>query len=142
MVELPKDEFKQSDLEEWYRLKAELAAVKAKEMLLRTKIFKACFPAPKEGTNNYDLPDGYVLKAQYALNRDVDLAAFTVLKPVFMEHGIAADKLVRYKAELAKAEYNKLTEEERNIVDQMLVIKPGSPALEIVLPKKRGTLNN
>jgi hypothetical protein len=46
------------------------------------------------------------------------------------------DKLVKWKPEVAITEYRKLTEEERNRFDQCLVIKPGSPSLEIVIPKR------
>lgn len=144
MAEVPQNQVTEKDLADWYKLKKELADVKAKEMLLRMKIFKSIFPAPKEGTNNHDLADGYVLKAQWGYNREVDLGSFTVLKESFEKHNIPADSLIQYKASLKKAEYNKLTEEERKLFDQALVIKPGSPTMEIVKPKKRtsaGTVN-
>ena len=34
-------------------------------------------------------------------------------------------------------EYRELTAEQTQLFDQCLIVKPGSPALEIVLPKKR-----
>lgn len=139
MVEIPEDEFSERDLQEWYKAKQELARVKSREMLLRMKVFRACFPVPKEGTNSFELPDGYVLKATYGLNRDVDMGAFQVLKPMLEENNISADALVQYRASLKKAEYNKLTEEERRLVDQALIIKPGSPSMDIVKPKKKAS---
>lgn len=136
MVEIPQNQVTQADLAEWYKMAQDLRNLKAKESLLRKKIFGSAFPDPKEGTNNYDLPDGYVLKGQHVLNRDIDIGALDALKPKLREEGMNPDNLVKYKPELKKAEYNKLTEEQKKLFDQCLIIKPGSPSLEIVLPAK------
>lgn len=136
MVEIPQNHVTQADLAEWYKMTQDLRNLKAKESLLRKKIFGSAFPDPKEGTNNYDLPDGYVLKGQHVLNRDIDIGALDALKPKLREEGMNPDNLVKYKPELKKAEYNKLTEEQKKLFDQCLIIKPGSPSLEIVLPAK------
>jgi len=136
MVEIPQNEFKISDLVEWEKLAKDLTKIKAKEILLRKKIFNAVFPNPKEGTNNYQLPSDYLLKGIYPIARDVDIGAFEALKEQFIEQGISPDKIVAFKPSLAKTEYNKLTAEERNLVDQCLIIKPGTPSLSIDLPKK------
>lgn len=136
MVEIPQNQVTQADLAEWYKMAQDLRNLKAKESLLRKKIFGSAFPDPKEGTNSYDLPDGYVLKGQHVLNRDIDIGALDALKPKLREEGMNPDNLVKYKPELKKAEYNKLTEEQKKLFDQCLIIKPGSPSLEIVLPAK------
>lgn len=136
MVEIPQNQVTQEDLAAWYQMSQELRTLKAKESLLRKKIFGSAFPDPKEGTNNYDLADGYVLKGQHVLNRDVDIGALDALKPKLREEGVNPDNLVKYKPELKKAEYNKLTQEQKQLFDQCLIIKPGSPSLEIVLPAK------
>lgn len=136
MVEIPQNQVTQADLAEWYKMAQDLRNLKAKESLLRKKIFGSAFPDPKEGTNNYDLPDGYVLKGQHVLNRDVDIGALDALKPKLREEGMNPDNLIKYKPELKKAEYNKLTEGQKKLFDQCLIIKPGSPSLEIVLPAK------
>lgn len=137
MTTIPENEVTAADLAEWYRIQEELKKVKAREMLLRQKIFKFYFPTPTEGTNNFDLPDGYVLKGKHTINRDIDPGAFQVLRKTFEEAGIHPDALVQYKPSLVKKEYNTLTEEQKQLFDQALIVKPGSPALEIVLPKKR-----
>lgn len=139
MVEIPGNEATREDMAEWYRLQEQLKKLKAAEMLLRLKIFKFCFPAPKEGTNDLEMGDGYVLKGKHTINREVDQGAFQVLRKNFEEAGIHPDALVQYKPSLVKREYNTLTDEQRQLFDQALIVKPGSPALEIVLPKKRGS---
>jgi hypothetical protein len=136
MIEIPENQVSQEDLFAWYIMAAELRALKAKESLLRKKIFGAAFPDPKEGTSNHVLSDGYVLKGQYSLIRSIDIGALDALKPTFRLSGIDPDNLVKYKPELKKAEYNKLTQEEKTLFDQCLIVKPGSPTLEIVLPAK------
>lgn len=127
----------QADLEEWYRLQAELKRIKTSEMLLRVKIFKAYFPEPREGTNNFTLPDGHVLKGGHVVNREVDPGSFTALQPQFTAAGIMYNDLVKWAPTLKVAPYRTLTEEQRNLFDQCLIVKPGSPSLEIAPPSSR-----
>lgn len=136
MVSLPENEITDADMHEWYRLQEELKRIRGAEMLLRTKIFKAIFTAPSEGTNNHSLADGYVLKGKYNITRDLDVGAFGANKVRFAEAGISTDAMVQYKPSLVLSEYRQLTAEQRQLFDECLIIKPGSPSLEIVLPAK------
>jgi hypothetical protein len=136
MVEIPENPITQAMLSTWYKMAQELKKLKTKEILLRKDIFGKAFPDPKEGTNNYGLDDGYVLKGQYQLTRDIDEGAFNALKEKLREEKINPDLLVQYKPSLVKKEYNKLTDEQKQLFDQCLIVKPGSPSLEIVLPAK------
>ena len=139
MTIIPTNTVSAEDMAEWYRLQEELKKVKAKEMLLRTKIFAFYFPAPTEGTNTHTMADGYALKGKYTINREVDLGAFTALREQLGKAGILPDSMVQFKPSLVLSQYRELTEEQVHLFDQCLIIKPGSPALEIVLPKKRAT---
>lgn len=136
MTNIPANTVSQADLEEWFRLQDQLKKIKAAEMLLRQKIFCAYFPSPVEGTNSAPLADGYVLKGKYTINREVDPGALGALKEQFVQAGISADALVQYKPSLVLKEYRTLTEEQRQLFDRVLIVKPGSPSLEIVLPAK------
>lgn len=127
----------QEDLAEWYRLQAELKRVKASEMLLRVKIFKNFFPDPREGTNNFTLPDGHVLKGGHVINREVDPGSFQALQPQFQQAHILFNDLVKWEPKLKVSSYRKLTEEQQHLFDQCLIIKPGSPSLEIAPPSTR-----
>jgi hypothetical protein len=129
-------EVTQEDLNTWYSLQAELERVKTAELVLRNKIFKYYFKNPKVGVNNHDLTQGWVLKGEYKLNYKVDIPLFTTLKAGFAEAGLPVDDLVKYKPEMSVTAYKALTEEQRRAFDQVLEIKPGTPALSIVLPKK------
>lgn len=137
MVAIPPNKLDMQDLIAWDQAKQELARWKAAEMLLRTKIFKAAFPTPKEGTNNFTLESGYILKGKYSLNRDIDPGELFARTEAFREAGIPVDALIKRSPELVKAKYNELTDEQRTLFDNVLIIKPGTPALEIAEPPKR-----
>lgn len=136
MVQLPENNVTEADLHQWFYLQDELKKLKAKEMLLRSKIFKFYFPEPKEGTNNFTMPDGYVLKGKHTISRDVDIGALQALRQSFIDAGINSDEIVKWSPGLKIKEYRELTAEQARLFDQCLIVKPGSPALEIVLPAK------
>ena len=134
MAEIPPNEVTQADLFTWYAMQAELSKLRASEMLLRKKIFGAYFPEPKEGTNTYILPDGFALKGTHVISREVDIGALEGAKPEFVKANLKVDTLVQYKPSVVISEYRTLTEEERNLFDMCLVIKPGAPGLKIEKP--------
>lgn len=137
MTPIPENTVTQADMDEWYALQKQLAAVKAAEMLLRMKIFKHYFPAPVEGTNQVPLgTEGWVIKAKYPITRKPDVALLTAKAAELRAAGVPVDSLIKSVPELVTTEYRKLTEEQTKLFDQILDIKPGSPALEVVLPKR------
>lgn len=136
MTQLPEHVVTLDDLIEWDRLQQELKRVKTAEMVLRTKIFKSYFPTPAEGTNSAPLANGYVIKGTYVISREVDPGALQALGEQLLAAAIRADSLIAYKPSLVKREYNTLTAEQKHLFDQCLVVKPGAPSLEIVLPAK------
>lgn len=136
MSQIPENTVTQADLELWYTTKRELDNLKVKEQLLRQKIFKGKFPDAKEGTNSVELADGFVLKGTRVISRTIDEAAFKASVVELAKNGIRTDEIVRYKPELAVSVYRTLTEEQRHLMDTVLVVKDGMPSLEIVLPKR------
>lgn len=121
----------------WYEMEINLGLLKAQEMTLRKELFAEAFPTPKEGTNKFSLPDGYVLDGQYKLDRKIDVAAYTQLLPKLREAKIPVDKLLKWTPNLVISEYRTLDKESLHFFDQCLIIKPGAPAMEIVKPKKK-----
>ena len=126
-----------AELVRWYALKAQLAQVKDEEMTLRKKLFGSYFPAPKEGTNNFELPDGAVLKGGHTISRDIDKALLGVHGPELVAEGIPVGKLVDWKPALVLGEYRQLDDKQRLRFDICLTIKPGSPTLDISIPKRK-----
>lgn len=138
MVEVPENDVQLTVelLSEWYEMSVELKALRAKEMAMRKMIFGKAFVDPKEGTNKFELPDGYVLNGQYKLERKIDQGALDALKVKLRDKQVNPDKLVEYKPSLVLREYRKLDEDARQLFDQCLIVKPGSPSMEVVLPKR------
>ena len=137
MSAIPANAVTQEDLNAWSQLQKQLGDLKSAEMLLRTKIFKGLFPNPVEGTNSVPLgTEGWVIKAKYPINRKPDIALLTARAPELRAAGIVLEDVIRTIPELATGEYRKLTDDQRHLLDQVMEVKPGSPALEIVLPKR------
>lgn len=137
MTTVPANQVTMEDMVEWQRLQAELAKVKAKEMLLRRKIYDSMFPSANEGTNTLPLAQGWVLKGKRVISREIDLPvlqAFAVENGPLHQAGIRADDLVDWKPVLKLAQYRTLTAEQLAVFDQCLTIKDGAPGLEIMLP--------
>jgi len=142
MTLIPEREVTLDHLKEWYDLKKQLDEIKNKEIVIRQFIVAGLFPNPVEGTNTHPLNDGTgaVAKATHVLNRAVQVEPLEELRKSLQTNDnlpkLDLDKLVRWKPEVAVKEYRLLTDEERHLFDQVLVIKPGMPGLEIMIPKK------
>lgn len=153
----------QAELAVWYTLKQEAAAAILRERTMRARLFAHFFPAPVEGTNTFVLPDGFQLKGKYPISREIDAGALQGLRdatvggmreqlkalnldvsahaddvPVVVALGISLDKLTKWTPDLVVKEYRTLTAEQRYILDMCMVIKPGSPAMEVVPPSTKG----
>jgi hypothetical protein len=133
------------DVAKWYKLKEQLTELTAAEAMLRRRLADHFFPTPTEGSaeNKYSLNDGTgaVLQMDHKIYRTVLEPELDAYKAALKVEGnnlpkLPLNKLIRYKPELAKSEYNKLTEEERKACDTFLNIKPGMPDLKVGIPKR------
>jgi hypothetical protein len=139
MAEIPQPAFSVSDISEWFELQRQLAALKSRESLARANVFKHCFPEGSykpEGTNNFELPDHWLLKAVTSLNRTLSIETLRALSEELFKMGVVVDDLVRWKPELDLPAYRALNDEQRKVFDQALEIKPGTPQMKIELPAK------
>jgi len=134
-----------ADIATLYKMQEELAALKSAEAMLRRRIADHYFPTPTEGSkeNKYPLNDGTgaILQMDHKVNRSVLEPELDALKEAIKAEGsnlpkLPFNKLVRYKPELVKAEYNKLTVEEKQVFDRALDVKPGMPEVKVVIPKR------
>jgi hypothetical protein len=148
-----------ADIHRWCELKKQLDVLKFQESELRKKLFGALIVNPKEGANEYALPDGYVFKATHVITRTVDQVQMSVLQTtkvrdglhilraagypddqiakmdpdamLFTVLGLSVDKLIKFKPELSVAEYRKLTAEQTAVVNMFIDSKPGSPQCKL-----------
>jgi len=132
---------KQVKLAEWYEaLKAAEAAklVVATEQALRKEVAELFFPTPSEGVNSTPLAEGWALKYTYKIDRKLDEAALPAVKAKLQEMEVNTDVLVVMKPSLDTKAYKALVTlnpEGAKIFEQAMIIKPGSPTLELVAPK-------
>lgn len=129
---------------EWYSVKQQADELTKKERELRQAIDQSqLFDASKtNGTQNYDLGRGYKLKLVRRENVNVAnknyeaahaIVALRNLGPVEAER---ANEIFKFDARLSETTYRKLTPAELAIVDPLITRKPGSPSVELVLPKE------
>jgi hypothetical protein len=131
-----------AEIRAWFNLKLKLAEVKVAEAVLRAKIARGYFPKPEEGTNNFDLADigdtaGGVLKLGHSIERNVDEAVLT--QKDFQESWKKLkipNVLIKWEPKLSITLYRTLTDEQRAVVDTALIIRDGSPQLDIKIPKR------
>lgn len=133
----------------WQNKAAELERVKAEELVLRNEVTKMAFPNAVEGTNSLDLGKGYIFKAVVKYNYNLSESkqprnggepwattkALNKIEALGNEGKFLAERLVTWKPELSIKEYRDLDEKYKTIIDTVLTITPGTPALEIVTPK-------
>lgn len=133
------------ELSKWYEMNETLKKLKGTEAMLRRRIADFFFPEPTEGSkdNKHSLNDGSgaVLQMTHSINRTVDEAELEALREAMFADGsnlpqLPLDQIIRWKPELNKAEYNKLTAEEKQVIDRALIVKPGMPSIEIKIPKR------
>lgn len=132
----------------WRDSQAQLENAKSVEMALRRAVFEIKFPDPKEGTQRFELGNGWKLKAQFPYNYKLDpekaedtLDKIAKLSPTA---AVIADRLCKWKPEVSIKEYRLLCEDKspegekaRKLLDAILTITPGSPQLEIEPPKAK-----
>lgn len=137
MVQLPENKLSESAKMEllfnWYTKKQELVKLQAEERALRTTVVNAFLPEEnkKEGTNTIKLSTGDELKIVCGMDRKVDKAVWSSILPQLCEAGVDVNEVVETKVELRVAAYKKLTEEQRNIMDECVTSKWGSPQVSV-----------
>lgn len=119
-------------LRKWQELQVAIAKLTGEERALREALFRGAFPKPKEGVNNYPLPDGRKLKGTMKIYRNVVQDAVDTLP----EH--LREEVLKTKYELKVGPYKQLDDLIRKQVDGILRITDGLPTLEIVEPKGWG----
>lgn len=122
-------------LNAWIDADIAMRAAVAAELEARAYLQTLAFPAPTEGTNNQPLPDGRTLKGtfknSYNLEQDKIEATLKLLPKA------VAQSLVKWKGEIKLTAYKGLEPAHKALINEILTIKPGRPALEIVTPKER-----
>lgn len=124
---------------EW--LAAKQKAEEAKKVIeeekqLRQKLFEVLNPNAKEGTDNHLFSNGTVLKTSCKHTRTIDKDALILVEPKFKELGIDIASLISWHPKLNMEMYRYLSDNQRQVFDAALIIKPSMPTITKVEIKK------
>lgn len=150
-----------AELQHWLDSKPILESAKTNEMDLRNKVTATLFPAPKKGTQRYDIGGGYKVKLVHGLtytlgdkDKQNDEGAKVPIRKqiedleaaIIEKHGEAGLQLVKrlisWTPTLSGSEYEKLDADStieldvRNMISEVLTVKPASPQLTFEEPKE------
>lgn len=124
-----------SKLDEWHTISKEMARLSDREKELR-KDLASYFRDPKEGTNTALLGFGRQLKMQHRINRKIDEANLdAAISTGVLKSDIVNDVIV-YKPNLSVSGWKALSPENRILFGDIITEEPGTPGLEIVVPKR------
>lgn len=131
----------------WEAAVKALAAAKDAEAALRKEVLTEAFAfdpeALREGTENFELGNGYKLKAVFKISRNLNNENEAVDKVLAKiektgpEGVFIAERLVKWKPELSVTEYKKLPEKFKKLFDEVVTSKEAMPSLELVAPKSK-----
>ena len=129
----------------WEQAVKALAAAKDAEAALRKEVLAEAFAfdpeALREGTENFELGNGYKLKAVFKISRNLNNENEAVdkvlskIEKAGAEGQFIAERLVKWKPELSVSEYKKLPEKFKKMIDEVVTSKEATPSLELVAPK-------
>lgn len=113
---------------------------KERDAELRGMIYGANFQGMEDGKQHtIELGNGYKLKGKrpisYKLDVETTKTALQYLRELGNEGTFVADRVVKWKPELSLTEYNKMSEQQRKILDAALTTTPGLPVIELVKPE-------
>jgi hypothetical protein len=130
-------------LDRWLAAKNALKTAQELEKQLRTELVQAAFTPSltEEGTRRAPIDAERDLKCVFKLNytlakADEVKAVLDAIAKTNNEGAFIAPRLVNWKPDLAVSEYRELDAIYKAQIDKVLTIKPGSPTLEVVPPKK------
>lgn len=131
----------------WEESVKTLAAAKEAEAALRREVLAETFQfdpeALREGTENFELGNGYKLKAVFKISRNLNNEndavdkALSKIEKAGAEGQFIAERLVKWKPELSVSEYKKLPEKFKKMIDEVVTSKEATPSLELVAPKSK-----
>lgn len=130
---------------DWQTLKQQREALEEQELIARNKVVGFFFEewTDKAGTENFDIGQGYKLKLVFAQRHSVPSAengaavkgVMQQLQAQGEDGAFIAERLFRWKPELSKSEYDRLSPSMKRIVNKVVTTKAAQPTIEIVAPK-------
>ena len=122
----------------WWQAVDAVTAIKPiveNERALRKELIAEFFPKPKEGSNLTEIDNGWHLKLNYPMKRDIDEALVQAVRDTLEAADHSGDKVIVMRPKLDLKEYRGMPDEAKAIIDRCIIMKPGSVSLELVPPK-------
>lgn len=116
-------------LSAWRQSQEVLETIKAYEMELRKKVVQDVFKESVTGKNKAEVPGGELIFTK-KYNTSVDETVFDRVAAEAEVVGVDVGSLFKVKHSLDNKKYKMLTDEQKEIVDQVLVTKEAAPTLE------------
>ena len=124
------------------QLVEQIKLMQAEEKELRSELVATFEDDVFEGTQTMELDRGVKLKCVKKITRALDNEAVKDVSKI--ENVLArlpadvAERLIKYVPKLSEKDYKSLANEHRNIIDEIITSKPGTPTLTVVYPKEEG----
>lgn len=125
-------------LKEWEEAKAHANYYKDLEAKLRDEVVAIAYPERKpltSGTDNIDLPNGWILKTVFKTNVTIDEAAVGSTIQELTKKGFSPDKVFGVKHTYIDKGFKKLPIDARAIAGEVLTFKDGTPQVSLIPPK-------
>ena len=114
---------------EYLQIKHQLQVMQEKERALRIALLDELFPSAGEGTHRTEVGD-MTIKGVFRNNINIDQKEYALRFDMMTDEEKACFKM---KPTLQVGEYKKLHEKMKTHIDDILVITPGMPSIEIIL---------
>ena len=136
----------------WAEAKGQISVIQAEaakqleplqnaENTLREELYALAFPNQSKepstkGTFWEDLPNGWKIKAEAKLTATLDEDAVPAIKAKLLEMQVSnVDVLFKYKPSLVAAEFKKLNDASKAVVNEAITEKPAKVTITLVEPK-------
>ena len=123
-------------LANWIELKAKLKQAEEAELTARLAIVTELFPEFEEGTNTRTC-DGFTVKFRHVINRTISKPELATIWGELEKLDVPLDQIIETKPTLVLPIYRRLMPAQRVLFDSAMTIKPGTPQLEVLPPKKK-----
>ena len=126
---------KQDLIQKWEHAQEKLRFYKQQERELRDEVITTHFDIEnaKNGVNNFELKNKYVLKYTPKFYTRLDKAGFLAIRDKLSEG--AEDAAIKWVPELKGTAYTKLALKDLRLMNSVITITPGAPSL--VLTKRK-----
>lgn len=116
------------------------AAAKVLESMWRNKVASEFFPEHvAEGTENFELGEGWKINAIFKQSYKVDEKTvkndIQEICNLGFAQAAAVEGLIKWKPEVSTTIYKTLSDEIKDVINNSLTIKPGTPTIKLISPK-------